>query len=275
MSDLLIYTVAYAFMDKATRMSTINYKGQGSKLLKVLHMKCASVDENTKLRAKMQFLLCKIGNEETAINFLTRLEQRANETRNYDLRISEKRFLWVLLNNMKHHRYYKERMASFPTAFELNPSIISQRWIENKFYSMDEERMQNQSFRFPRENARHSLSSDNKQRGNFARKSTRGSFSPKNKTLRCKSCYKTGHMILNVNKKKPKDHHQCQIGLVRLFVENAVRGVFYLSTVLQNMKINLIKPKISHITGKVTLLKLQPKPLNLLDQSHILFPVKE
>ena len=26
MTDLLIYTVAYAFMDKATRMSTINYK---------------------------------------------------------------------------------------------------------------------------------------------------------------------------------------------------------------------------------------------------------
>ena len=29
MTDLLIYTVAYAFMDKATRMSTITYKGQG------------------------------------------------------------------------------------------------------------------------------------------------------------------------------------------------------------------------------------------------------
>ena len=52
-ADLLIYTVAYAFMDKTTRMSTINYKNQGLKLLKVLHMKCASVDENTKLRAKM------------------------------------------------------------------------------------------------------------------------------------------------------------------------------------------------------------------------------
>ena len=90
MTDLLIYTVAYAFMDKATRMSTINYKNKGSKLLKVLHMKCASVDENTKLRAKMQFLPCKIGNEETAINFLARLEQRSNEARNYDIRIAEK-----------------------------------------------------------------------------------------------------------------------------------------------------------------------------------------
>ena len=55
-------------------------------------MKCASVDENTKLRAKMQFLSCKIGNEETAINFLASLEQRANDARNYDIRITEKRF---------------------------------------------------------------------------------------------------------------------------------------------------------------------------------------
>ena len=57
-------------------------------------MKCASVDKNTKLRAKMQFLSCKIGNEETDINFLTRLEQRANEARNYDIRITEKRIFW-------------------------------------------------------------------------------------------------------------------------------------------------------------------------------------
>ena len=76
-------------------------------------MKCASVDENTNLRAKMHFLSCKIGNEETAINFLTILEQRANKARNYDIRIAEKIFLWVLLNNMKHHRFYKERITSF------------------------------------------------------------------------------------------------------------------------------------------------------------------
>ena len=100
-------------------------------------MKCASVDENTKLRARMQFLSCRMTFEEIAINFLTRLEQKANEARNYDIRISEKKkFLWVLLNNMKHHKYYKERIASFLTTFELNPSSISQRWIENKFYSL-------------------------------------------------------------------------------------------------------------------------------------------
>ena len=94
--DSLVYTVAYAFMDKATRTSTIAYKNQGSQLLKVLHMKCASVDENTKLRARMQFLSCKMTFEETAINFLTRLEEKANEARNYDIRISKRKFLWVL-----------------------------------------------------------------------------------------------------------------------------------------------------------------------------------
>ena len=88
-------------------------------------MKCASVDENTKLKARMQFLFCKIGHEETAINFLIRLEQKANEARNYDINISEKKFLWVLLNNMKLHRFYKERIASFLTTFEFNPSSIS------------------------------------------------------------------------------------------------------------------------------------------------------
>ena len=34
--------------------------------------------------------------EETAINFLTRLEEKANEARNYDIRISKRKFLWVL-----------------------------------------------------------------------------------------------------------------------------------------------------------------------------------
>ena len=74
--------------------------------------------------------------EETAINFLTRLEQKANEAKNYDIKISERKFLWVLLNNMNHHEYYKEKNSSFLTTFALNPSSISQRWIENKFYSL-------------------------------------------------------------------------------------------------------------------------------------------
>ena len=42
----ILSEIDYAFMDKATRTSTIAYKNQGSQLLKVLHMKCASVDEH-------------------------------------------------------------------------------------------------------------------------------------------------------------------------------------------------------------------------------------
>ena len=44
---------------------------------------------------------------------------------------------------MKHHRYDKERIASFLTTYKLNPSAISQRWKENKLYSLDEERISN------------------------------------------------------------------------------------------------------------------------------------
>jgi len=138
LADCLIYTVIYAFIDKNTRTSTAVYKNKGTDLLRCLHIKCASYDANSKLRARLAFVNCKISQEETAINFLTRLEQRANEARNFDMKISEKKFLWILLNNMKHHRFYKERIAALLTTFELNPSSISQKWIENKFYSLDE-----------------------------------------------------------------------------------------------------------------------------------------
>ena len=111
-------------MDKPTRTSTSMYKNKGTKLLKVLHKKCASIYSHTKMRAKMAFINCKISQEETAINFLTRLEQKANDARNYDIKISEKKFIWTLLNNMKFHRYYKERITSF-LMVELNKSIIS------------------------------------------------------------------------------------------------------------------------------------------------------
>ena len=53
LTNSLVYTVVYAFVDKAARTSTIAYKNKGSKLLRVLYMKCASVDENTKLRARI------------------------------------------------------------------------------------------------------------------------------------------------------------------------------------------------------------------------------
>ena len=55
---------------------------------------------------------------------------------------------------MKHHRYYKERIASFPTNFELNPKSITQRWLENKFYSLDDEKMHISHQRYQRESAR-------------------------------------------------------------------------------------------------------------------------
>ena len=58
-------------MDKLARVSTMMYKNKGTKLLKVLHIKCASVDSNAKLRAKMAFINCRISHEETAINILT------------------------------------------------------------------------------------------------------------------------------------------------------------------------------------------------------------
>ena len=68
--------MVYVFLDKLTRTSTSMYKNQGTKLLQILHMKCAAIDSHTKIRAKMVFINCKITQEETAINFLTRLEQR-------------------------------------------------------------------------------------------------------------------------------------------------------------------------------------------------------
>ena len=132
--------------------------------------------------------------------FLIRFEQKANEARNYDINISEKKFLWVLLNNMKHHRFYKERIASLLTTFELNPSFLSQRWIENKFYSMDEERMHMFRNRFIKENARVSFS-DKKTipstHSNFKSSSQRKGP----KSLRCKYCYNIGHTDNSCRKK--------------------------------------------------------------------------
>ena len=43
--EILVFTVAYASLDKPTRISTIAYKNKGSELLKILHLKCASVDD--------------------------------------------------------------------------------------------------------------------------------------------------------------------------------------------------------------------------------------
>ena len=100
----MVYSICYALMEKSARISTMAYKDDGIGLLKALHIKCAAVDSQTRLRAKTAFMECRISQEETAINFLTRLEQKANEARNYDIKISEKKFIYRLLNNMKHHK---------------------------------------------------------------------------------------------------------------------------------------------------------------------------
>ena len=91
--DLLVYIVVYEFLDKATRICTSGYKSQGTKLLKVLHMKCASIDAQTKLRAKLAFTNRRVSHEESTINYLTRLEQKANGARNFGIKMSEKRFI--------------------------------------------------------------------------------------------------------------------------------------------------------------------------------------
>ena len=62
---------------------------------------------------------------------------------------------------MKHHKYYKERIASFLTNFELNPNSITQRWLENKFYSLDDEKMHISCQRIHRESARFVQPSNN------------------------------------------------------------------------------------------------------------------
>ena len=116
-----------------------------------------------------------------AINFLTRLEQKANEARSYDMRICEKEFIWALLNDMKYHRYNKERTASFLTTFELSSDLITQKLIENKLYSLVEERLISLKGRI-KENARISMGRDkwNNNKKNSNRKS------------RCKYCYRFG-----------------------------------------------------------------------------------
>ena len=137
----------------------------------------------------MAFTNCKISNEETAINYLTRLEQKANEARNYDIKISEKKFIWTLLNNMKFHRHYKERIASFLTAFELKPSRISQKWIENKFYSLDEERMTDNRIKSFRESSRFITS--NPKQNDMQNSQKKG---PHKNLIRCKYYYRSGHL---------------------------------------------------------------------------------
>ena len=105
---------------------------------------------------------------------------------------------------MKHHRFYKERIASFLTTFELNPSSISQRWIENKFYSMDEERLHIFRHRFIKENARISISGKSKQNYSYDKPKFPSPSTLTTKSLRCKYCYLLGHTDNICRKKQMK-----------------------------------------------------------------------
>ena len=101
---------------------------------------------------------------------------------------------------MKHHRSYKERIASFLTTFELNSSSISQRWIENKFYCMDEERIHMFRNRFVKENTR--MSSSNKK--SIPSTHTNLKYFSQNrgsKSIRCKYSYNIGHTDSNCRNK--------------------------------------------------------------------------
>lgn len=73
--------------DPSTRTSVSVYKNLESKLLK------------KKLIAKMAFNTYRTANESAAINSLRRLQQKGNDARNYDNRISKRKFKWALLNN--------------------------------------------------------------------------------------------------------------------------------------------------------------------------------
>ena len=95
---------------------------------------------------------------------------------------------------MKHHKYYKEKIASFLTNFELNPKSITQRWLENKFYSLDDEKMHISRQRIHRESARFVLPSNNNEQNKNTQESK----------IRCKYCYRVGHTDTTCRDKQDK-----------------------------------------------------------------------
>ena len=101
---------------------------------------------------------------------MIRLEQKANEARKYDVKISDKKFIWTLLNNMKHHKYYKE--------------IIT---LEDEMMHISRQRFHRESSRFVEP------SNDNEQN-----KSTQ------ELKIRCKYCYRVGHTDTSCRDKQDK-----------------------------------------------------------------------
>ena len=104
---------------------------------------------------------------------------------------------------MKNHKYDKERIASFLTTFELNSSSITQRWIENKFYSLDEERMHlfRSANRFLKKSARLATLKNLPKQIQNPRNS---SSLTQHKLMRCKYCYKPEHTDINCRQKAMK-----------------------------------------------------------------------
>ena len=101
---------------------------------------------------------------------MIRLEQKANEARKYDVKISDKKFIWTLLNNMKHQKYYKE--------------IIT---LEDEMMHISRQRFHRESSRFVEP------SNDNVQN-----KSTQ------ELKIRCKYCYRVGHTDTSCRDKQDK-----------------------------------------------------------------------
>ena len=100
--------------------------------------------------------------------------------------------------------YIGPTAASFLTTFELNPSSITQRCIENKFYSLDEERMHlfRSANRFCKESARFSRSQ--KPTKTSLQIPRNSSSSTPNKLMRCKYYCRPGHTDMNCRQKAMK-----------------------------------------------------------------------
>ena len=42
---------------------------------------------------------------------------------------------------MKHHKFYRNIIAALVTAYELDNDTFNEKWLEHKFYALDEERL--------------------------------------------------------------------------------------------------------------------------------------
>ena len=130
-----------------------------------------------------------------------------------------------------------------PRNHRVNPSSISQRLIENKFDSMDEERIHMLRNRFIKENARMSFSDMN----SIPSTHNNLKYSPQkrgSKSLRCKYCYNIGQTESNCRKKEMKQPLSMPDWVAKQSVGNSRKRGICLSTFIQNMIINHSNQKI-------------------------------